>query len=386
MKPTTRKASVMSMLAFLFLWSVGLCSGPTGGLGQPDEVEIAVEDRKIKVGEPLMVEVSLLWDEERTGKKIREEISSNFLLIIRPEATESSSAESGVAGLGRFRLQEDLRIRYSGNALVFYDFLKERLVFPDHGRYVIEGQAWGRAAEAVTIEVGPAGEAERCALELITEPNDYMVLYRGEALFYGVENERRARAKAIETFKKAFQQCEDSVIARWGAARVGIELVNQLRRKYPRKMESIKAHVAGKIREPLVEAAHNYLLAGLGLPENLELPDEGVNMREEALFSMITAAEWKGNYEKCLAYVDELGEKYPEGKYGRRASQLRSEIETCLIRDESRYPQGGGQSGPNESAKLNTGRNKKGLVFVIVSCVVAAGLISGIVLLARRKP
>jgi hypothetical protein len=135
----------MSILLFLFLWSVGLCSGPTGGLGQPDEVEIAVGDRKIKVGEPLMVAVSLLWDEERTGKKIAEVIYSSFLLTIRPEATESSSAESGAAWLGRFRLQEVSRIRYSGNALVFYDFLKERLVFPDHGRYVIEGQGWGRA-------------------------------------------------------------------------------------------------------------------------------------------------------------------------------------------------------------------------------------------------
>ena len=74
-----------------------------------------------------------------------------------------------------------------------------------------------------------------------------------------------------------------------------------------------------EIVEPLFENSYKYLREGL------QLPDE-VLTREEVLAKIISAEIVRGDYDKALAYASEMGEKYPQGRYGSRAAEVEQQI------------------------------------------------------------
>jgi hypothetical protein len=55
------------------------------------------------------------------------------------------------------------------------------------------------------------------------------------------------------------------------------------------------------------------------------LPDE-LPIREEVLKELSIAEFVKGNHEKAFLLLDELGNKYPKGEHGRKASKGKQEL------------------------------------------------------------
>jgi len=365
----------------VLLSGISLGSGSTGGFGPPDKVRIAVEKKTVRVGQPLMMKMSLIWEGQKVDSGLDEEIFHNFVVTAREQSDGGSTVRSEMGWLGDFRLEAGMPVTYSTNITVLYDFEQKRLMLPIEGIYVIEGRCWGRTAEPLRIKVEPPTEAERRALGLLTGPDDYNVygvLYFGEGPSSNVEEEKRERIKAIETLKRVFEICPDSLMGRLAAARVGIELCRQVGRRHPRTREFMKAYRTGRITEPLVEEAYKYLSAALDLPDVVQLGDG--NIREQALDAMITVELYKGNYEKCLAYADELRKKYPFGRFGRKAEENRWELEQL-------QSEAGSVSRTTEGVAQMVKPHHRGVVWAVVTAcmILIGGVVATAVLYGRRK-
>jgi hypothetical protein len=160
------------------------------------------------------------------------------------------------------------------------------------------------------------------------------------------------------------------LLAKWAAARLGVEKAKELWKKYPSGEEFMAKYRRREIVEPLFENSYKYLREGL------QLPDE-VLTREEVLAKIISAEIVRGDYDKALAYASEMGEKYPQGRYGSRASGVKQEIEILEHRSDEVA-----QIPPAQLGKKQPGVTLRVLVVTVIAAFVV-GLV--LVLLLRKK-
>jgi len=223
------------------------------------------------------------------------------------------------------------------------------------------------SSNILNIKAEPSGEAEKRALELLSDPNCYNLLDDGKVLS-GAVAERRQHLEGV------FNQCADTLIGKWAGARVGIELVEELGRKYSPGEEFMRAYRKGEVKEPLVKRAYNCLSAGLDLPD-------GFPIREEVLLNMVNVEIIKGDYQRCVTYANELGLKYPAGRFGSKAAELLSDIERLKVEE----PREGSEANVTENV---TGRDKhrnRHILGVLGGAGVIAVVIAGLVVLGDNR-
>jgi hypothetical protein len=150
-------------------------------------------------------------------------------------------------------------------------------------------------------------------------------------LEFGSQEDPERRPDRISTLKKLVEQCGDTLLGKWAAARLGIEETNELEKKYPDGLKLLDQYREGKTVEPLVEQAHSYLSTAYKLPD--EFP-----VRERILYELPKAELIKGNYKKALSLLDELGKKYPNGEYGKRSDNAKEELKKLIEREKGSTP------------------------------------------------
>lgn len=292
-------------------------------------IEISTAQKRIEYGSPIVLTLRLVYQQPRmwrvTGKP-RQVVSLDWLDL---QAQQSETEETRLFRLGRtvFHLQGTKGLEYTGKVILWCHVHEERgklikrMIFDKPGAYsvtIMRGE--NEISNTLDILVEPSSLGEK-ALSLLTDPKDFAFLIGG---IY-------KSPKAVLHFKEVVNQCEGTLLAKWAAARLGIEYFKEFHKKHP-SFEKFKViRQQAKVEEPVFDQARMYLAVGAGLPD--EFP-----IREKVLYYLFITEYIEGNYEKAFSLLDELGAKYPKGKYGKRASRRKAKLQRIQKREEGQVP------------------------------------------------
>lgn len=311
MKGLSRTVKIVLIVTSLIL------SMPVISNGIPSGIEISSKYTAIQVGEPLIFKLVYRYEEPlikpATGK-IKESLLHHAYLKI--EHHEGKFLTDGFPIFPMdLTLQDKQGLEYSGQFVFLHHPGEKRLLFPVTGTYTVTVSGSTKVSNPLKIAVEPTSVLENRALSLLSDRNDYFFLEYGEH-----EYENR-RAERISHLKEVVEQCEGTLLAKWAAARLGIEEYEELETKHSLGERFTAKYRAGLIKEPLVENAHAHLVKAL------ELPDE-FPIRQEVLYHLIGIEIFKGNNDNAISYASELNEKYPKGEFGKKTSvaKLQDEI------------------------------------------------------------
>jgi len=287
--------------------------GSVKGVELPD-IEIIARRVTIKVGEPFVFRLRYRFEQPLVSEPNQVPNAIDHYAYFVLKGSDDSSL------VGRYRLddvslklQDAQGLEYAENLMIFYDVGRNKVFFDKPGTYIIQVEGWTKTSNPLSITVEPTSKADMRAISLLSDPNDYKFLVDGSERFIYNRTERISHLKAV------VDKCEGTLLAKWAAARIGIEKAKELWKKYPRGEEFMGKYRRREIVEPLFENSYKYLREGL------QLPDE-VLTREEVLAKIISAEIVRGDYDKALAYASEMGEKYPQGRYGSRAAEVEQQI------------------------------------------------------------
>lgn len=327
------------------------------------DIEIGTRSLKIKVGEPFVFRLTYRFDKplvsERT-QQVPNGIDHYAYFVLK----RSDDARL----VGRYRvddvslkLQDGQVSEYAENFIIFYDAGRRKLIFDKPETYVIQVEGWTKTSNSLTINVEPASKLDERAISLLSDPNDYKFLVDGSERFVYNRAERMSHLKAV------VDQCKGTLLAKWAAARLGIERAKELWEKYPDGEQFMAKYRRSEIVEPLFENSYKYL------GDALELPDE-IPTREEVLASIISAEIVRGDYDKAVSYANEMGEKYPHGRYGRRAASARIELEELKKREIEQ----------SQQAKMKQAKGS-GLLAVVVPVAIGIFVVALVLVLWLKK-
>ena len=351
----------INILAVLFL---GPCFtlDSTGGAFVPSKIEIDALRPSIKVGEPFVFRLTYTFEEpvvsERTQGIVKEIWHSAYFRLVR---------EDNGSLLGRYRvydvtlkLQDEQGLEYAENFMVFYDWGKKKLMFDKSGTYTMQVEGKTKKANPLTINVGPASKADKRAIVLLSEPEDYLFLIWGLV-------ESSERAKRIARFKEVVSKCETTVLAKMAAACLGLEYFKDFHRKHP-SFEEFKAKRKQAVaEEPLFDVAWKYLRMGAKLPDDFPI--------REKVLRMLVTTEWvTGNYEKVYSLLDELETKYPHGIYGKQVPNVRMELRELKKREMEQ----------SQQAKMKQAKGG-GLLAVVVQVAIGIFVVALVLVLWLKK-
>lgn len=278
----------------------------------PDSMEIYTVQTRLNVGEPLSINLTFMFNQPNILKKTGE-ISP---ILTREGLTlqilsEDKNEPFLVRGLfpRKFTLEGVGGTKYMEQAMVFYDWSAQKVIFDKPGTYKIAVlDAKKRSSNQIEILVESSYINEQ-ALSMLSDPNDFAFLMHG---LY----ESKASKECLEQITS---QHKGTLLAKLAAARLGIEYSKTLQKKYSNGEDFKANYNEGRIVEPLVAKSYSYLLAAIGIPD--EFP-----VKEEVLFHLISLEILKENYQKAVIYANELGERYSKGKYGKNAAKIRNQI------------------------------------------------------------
>ena len=345
-----RKLIVKVAIAYTVFYLI-LCS--VVNADNPKEIKIIAEQENIKVGEPLIIKVTYKFEQPQFSNR-----AENFFTSIGPHATvqikkddEEILTQGHHLGPGDLYLKDTEGLKYSGDFMFFYDFFNNKLIFDTPGVYTITVRRTRTTiSNTLNITVEPATDVNKRALSLLSDPNDYFLLEFGET------QDQNARREGLLHLKKVFEQSKDALLSKWAAARLGIEEIKELEAKYPSAEKFAVQYRQKKIDEPLVSEAHSHLTKALSLPDVFP-------SREEVLYRLISAEIMRGDYQKALSYTTEMGEKYPKGEYGQRASKIHAEISEFQSRDLE------------QSQNSPLGQSQHRIALPVVVAAVAVGIV-----------
>jgi hypothetical protein len=292
----------------------------------PAEVEISTKHEHIKVGEPLIIKATYRFEEpqvSKTNEFYQTMGSESIIQIKRDEAGILTPHYYDSVGPGTLFLQDTQGLVYACDSLLFYNPYENRLIFDKPGIYVVTVR---RTREIISnplyITVEPANDLNKRALSFLLDRNDYLFLEDGS------NEDPNKRSVRIFRLRLVVEQCEGSIYAKWAAARLGLVYFEDFHKKHPSFIKFKAKLKKGKVKEPLFDKAHMYLATGAKLPD--EFP-----IREKVLYQLVRTEVIKDNYKKAFSMLDELGAKYPKGKYGKRASRGKEELKRIKKREEN---------------------------------------------------
>jgi len=291
--------------------------------GKPSQIEISSKDALLQVGDPLTLRLVYKY-EKPLIRPTTGEIVQSFPHYAHLKVEHSE----GRFSMNRFPIfptdltvKDSLGLEYDGQFVSLYHRGQKRILFPTPGTYTVTVSGYTRISNPLSITVEPASELQTRALSLLSDPNDYSFLEHGA---YEDPNKRSVR---ISRLRLVVEQCEGTIYAKWAAARLGLEYFEDFHKKHPSFIKFKAKLNKDQVEEPLFDKAHLYLTAGAKLPD--EFP-----IREKVLYQLGRTEVIKDNYEKAFSLLDELGAKYPKGKYGKRASKGKEELQRVKKREE----------------------------------------------------
>jgi hypothetical protein len=209
------------------------------------------------------------------------------------------------------------------------------MVFGSPGTYDLTIRGSSNILSNVTsVKVAPSGPGEK-GLALLSDPQDKEFLVHG----------RNTGAQTVAHLEAVVKTCSGTVLAQVAAARLGLEEMRQLEEKYPNGEEFLVKYQQGAINEPLVDRIQSHLTDAYKLPDRFPV--------REAVLSGLAAVELvRGNSEKSFLLLDELAARFPNGRYGGRATATKAGYKSLLDRIGRSAP----PSQPNRGQEGN--RNK----------------------------
>jgi len=339
------------------------------GEAQEDySIEISTAQKRIDYGSPIVLTLGLVYQQPqmlRVTGEIRQVVSLDWLDL---QVQQSETEETRLFRLGKtvFHLQGTKGLEYTGKVVLWCHVHEERgnlikrMIFDKPGTYTFSVMdSKKRSSNTLDILVEPSVLGQK-ALSLLKDPNDIAFLLGG--VYKSPER--------ISHLEEVVNQCEGTLLAKWCAARLGLEYFDQFHEKHP-SFEKFKSKLEqGQIQEPLFDQAHKYLSAGYALPD--ELP-----IRDSVLGHLVETEYIDGNYKKAISLVDELRIKYPDGEYVRKASGWKKElIELQKLQDRDL----------GQSANPPLGQSRRNIALPVVVAAVAVGLVLiGIFLIFKKK-
>lgn len=317
------KARIALVVLYIMQCSVG-------NADYPKQIEASTRNKYIKVGQPLILRLAYRFERPQFSP-----VSNEILTSIGPEATvqiknnNKEILEPSYHHLAPYGLypQDKKGLTYSGDFILFYDDFKKKLIFDKPGIYEITVRVTDtKTSNPLDITVKPASQSEEKLLSLLSDPSDYAFL------LHGGDEHFKKRPERISHLKQAIEQFESNVLAKMGAARLGLEYFKQFHAKHPSFEKFKEKYQQGQIKEPLFEQARKYLTIGA------ELPDE-FPIREQILRQLTITEFVESNYEKADSLLDELGAKYPHGKYGKRTADAKKELQKFREQESGKHQQ-----------------------------------------------
>jgi len=283
----------------------------------PKEVEISSKYKQINAGQPLIIILTYKFEQPQLSAR-----SGEILTSMSPKANVQVKKngevifDPGYWYLGQYglHLQDNKGLTYSGNFILFYDSFKKGLIFDTPGIYTIFIRITREMiSKPLEITVTSASQSEKKVLSLLSDPNDYNFLLRGG------DKHLKKHPERISNLKQVIDQFEGNLLAKMGAAHLGLEYFEEFHKKHP-SFEKFKVlRSKGEIKEPLFDQASKYLVTGATLPD--EFP-----IREDVLKQLMRIKYMDGNYAEAISIIDEVRAKYPKGKYGRKATKWKEEL------------------------------------------------------------
>ncbi len=315
----------MTALAFIFIW---LLPNPQAYGDYPDDVIISLPRSEIRVGEPLVVKLTYRFEQPQlVAQKLRDKPAAgparisktmpmDALFGVAPVGSEASEpVYHPIMSEGPLRTKDERGLQYEGHFVVFDDLHKDKILFNSPGSYRLQVVvARGLVSNELIIQVAPASDLETKALSILAGRADRGFVQTGKR-----DKTDKAQAARLERIVK---ECEGTLLAKFIAARLGLERVAQFQKKYPgeKAFWEFKARKhRGEVSEPLFDDAIRYLRLGKALPD--EFP-----VREAVLVNLVGLEAVEDRWEVAEALLDELGTKYPCGKYGRKAARTKAEL------------------------------------------------------------
>ena len=330
---------------------------------EPNVVEISAMQTTLKIGEPLVITVTCKFNESQIShktKKIAESLNIGLLLNVRtddmtepkmvplpPEFSEMIDA-NGLEYSVQFALLYD-HLADAGMKMIrgkhtYYSIEKSEevieqpygfpVIFNKPGVYFIQADAvYAAVSDELKITVELPTEAEKAALSLLASKENYFFLQ------IGGRDPGKKLSEKITPIQKIVDQCGNTFLGKWAAARIGVEEYEQTYDKHQR--ESIDAEIAvariemekygqiqkkyrpefdfrskyrkGQLKEPAFEHAYTHLKKALELPDDFPI-------RERVLKNLMDVELLKGNDAAALTYADEVRRKYPNSRLAKKVS------------------------------------------------------------------
>jgi len=299
----------------MVLTTIFVLSGLAKGDNPSFRIKVIPQTQVIRVSQPFVFKLKYKFQQPQTSPhngQARKYFRHHAYLDIEHENGDFSTKGYKLFPID-LNLEDSLGLEYSKYFLCFYHPGENRFLFPIPGRYSVTVRGWRNRSEPLDISVEPASNSEQLAINLLSDPNDYFFLETGEHEY------KHKRPERILHLQRVVRQCKSTLLARWCAARLGLEYFKEFHKKHQSFEKFKEKYQKGQIEEPLFEQAHKYLTIGAKLPD--ELP-----IREDLLRQLVRIEYMDGNYEKAFSLLDELRTKYPKGKYGRKASRWRQEL------------------------------------------------------------
>jgi hypothetical protein len=180
----------------------------------PSQIEVSVKQNAIRVGEPLIMELRMIWDEPLMGQDSNRPLNRvhhSASVLIRNAVSKEEICKYRLFPPSDLRIDGIEGLRYKGTFVILYDYGKKRLCFGEPGTYELEVRAWTKTSNISKVKVEPASKVEAKAISLLSDPNCYALLLD----FYGNEGDKEALLKRV---KLVADECEDSTLGKWCAS------------------------------------------------------------------------------------------------------------------------------------------------------------------------
>jgi hypothetical protein len=341
-----------------------ILSKPVISNGIPSRIEISSKYTSIQIGEPLIFELVYIYEEPlitQANGKIKENFIHHAYLKIEHHEGKFLTDSFPIYPM-ELKLQDKPGLKYSGQFVFLYHPSENRLLFPVPGTYTVTVRGYTKTSNPLNISVKPLLKLQKRALSFLSDPNDYRFLE------YGSHEDPEKRIERVSHLKQVVEQCQGTLLSKWAAARLGLEYFKDFHKKHS-SFQKFKTELQeSKVKEPLFDQAYKYLSAGYALPG--EFP-----VREQVLYELSVTEYIKDNYEKAFSLLDELSATYPTGKYGKRASSGKAELQELQERD----------LGQSTKPTLGQASSRAALPVVVAAIAVGIALI-GLILIFKKKP
>ena len=395
MRKLKRKFTVVILTVCIILYLsffVGLAQGAI-----PVSVEVNSPQKTIRIGEPLFVMLTCRFKEQQKYPdtidvypsfshqcdiliefKDEDEKWMNIFLAEHPD-TDFSLIPGNEKSIKWYplhlkgKITESLEVQdkdglvYGTYFLALYNPYKKGVIFDKPGKYKISGFSYEYNNNKVvsnTIEINVASESlpNDCVLP---DPNYCDFLMGNRDI---LNNKPEYSSKMFSFLGNIIKKCPDTILAKMAAARLGIERVKDLEKKYGSE-ESLEKYRKTEIKDPLVESTNMYLDLAYQLPDNFPI-------RENVLYGLIQIDYINGNATNIFSFCDELAAKYPQGRYGKSALKNKGYIKEFIEKRPDLF-----------IAEATQPQAKKplGIALPIAGAAVAAIVIAGLILFSRKK-